>query len=253
MAAFVVEIWSQLGRTLFGTLPVQLQQWRARDWEDDGSSQENQTGVCIMAGFGLETCAIGQFWDLASTTGLATKTVSQGAPLPTEHSKITILHGIGCSLNLSISYCSFVFRAYMCSLLSMGKQSIGKLCHMSGPHRPQLQKARTFGLGPPRPPPRISITDFNIRCLKSSLRRVPFKGRRPSKVPTLEDTFAKVQLRTTGQNIGESSFTARNTVAQEDLGCARCFFLRFHLCSNFIWRRTITARIMPRADGCESS
>ena len=30
-----------------------------------------KTGVCIMAGFGLETHAIGQFWDLASTTGLA--------------------------------------------------------------------------------------------------------------------------------------------------------------------------------------
>jgi len=40
-------------------MPVQLQQWRARDWEDDGCSQENQTGVCIMAGFGLETHAIG--------------------------------------------------------------------------------------------------------------------------------------------------------------------------------------------------
>ena len=79
------------------------------------------------------------------------KTVSHGAPLPTEHSKITILHGIGCSLNLSISYCcSFVFWEYLCGLLSMGKQSIGKLCHMSG--HPLLQKARTFGLGPPAPP-----------------------------------------------------------------------------------------------------
>ena len=84
-------------------------------------------------------------------TGFATKTVSQGAPLPTEHSKITILHGIGCSLNLSISYCcSFAFWEYLCGLLSMGKQSIGKLCHMSG--HPLLQKARTFGLGPPAPP-----------------------------------------------------------------------------------------------------
>ena len=88
---------------------------------------------------------------LQLTSGFATKTVSQGAPLPTEHSKITILHGIGCSLNLSISYCcSFVFWEYLCGLLSMGKQSIGKLCHMSG--HPLLQKARTFGLGPPAPP-----------------------------------------------------------------------------------------------------
>ena len=61
--------------------------------------------------------------------GFATKTIPQGAPLPTEHSKITILHGIGCSLNLRI----------------------GKLCCMFG--HPLLQKARTFGLGPPRPPP----------------------------------------------------------------------------------------------------
>ena len=86
-------------------------------------------------------------------TGFATKTIPQGAPLPTEHSKITILHGIGCSPNLSISYycCSFVFWEYGCGLLSVGKQSIGKLCRMFG--HPLLQKARTLGLGPPRPPP----------------------------------------------------------------------------------------------------
>ena len=81
---------------------------------------------------------------------LATKTIPQGAPLPTEHSKITIVHRIGCSLNLSISYfCFFVFWEYGCGLLSMGKQSIDKLCRMSG--HPPLQKARTFGLGSPRP------------------------------------------------------------------------------------------------------
>ena len=79
-----------------------------------------------------------------------------GAPLPTEHSKITIVHGIGCSLNLSISYyCSFVFWEYGCGLSSVGKQSIDKLCLMSG--HLLLQKARTFGLGSPRPP-RVSIT-----------------------------------------------------------------------------------------------
>ena len=65
--------------------------------------------------------------------GFITKTLSQGAP-PKEHSKITILHGIGCSLNLSISY-------YCLATLSMGQRSIGKLCHMSG--HPLLQKVRT--------------------------------------------------------------------------------------------------------------
>ena len=85
-------------------------------------------------------------------SGFATKTISQGAPLPTEYSKITILNGIGCSLNLSISYyCSFVFWECGCGLLSMGKQSIGKLFRMSGD--PLLQKPRTFRLGPPPPPP----------------------------------------------------------------------------------------------------
>ena len=84
--------------------------------------------------------------------GWATKTISQGAPLPTEYSKITILHGIGCSLNLSISYyCSFVFWECGCGLLSMGKQSIGKLFRMSGD--PLLQKPGTFGLRPPPPHP----------------------------------------------------------------------------------------------------
>ena len=83
--------------------------------------------------------------------GFATKTIPQGAPLPTEHSKITIVHRIGCSLNLSISYCClFVFGEYGCGSLSMGKQSIDKLCRMSGD--PLLQKARTFGLGSPPPP-----------------------------------------------------------------------------------------------------
>ena len=66
---------------------------------------------------------------------------------------ITIVHRIGCSLNLNISYyCSFVSWEYGCGLLSMGKQSIGKLSRMSG--HLLLQKARTFG----------SIADFNIRC-----------------------------------------------------------------------------------------
>ena len=35
--------------------------------------------------------------------------------------------------------------------MACGRQSIGKLCRMFG--HPLLQKARTFGLGPPPPPP----------------------------------------------------------------------------------------------------
>ena len=68
-----------------------------------------------------------------TVTGLATKTIHQGAPLPAEHSKnydsLTIVHGIGCSLNLNISYyCSSVSRSMGRGLLSMCKQSIRKTC-----------------------------------------------------------------------------------------------------------------------------
>ena len=108
--------------------------------------------------FSLSAHYSSNFWTLITavqyvgSTGFATKAIPQSAPLPTEHSKITILHGTGCSLNLSISYdCSFAFWEYGCGLLSMGKQSIGKPCRMSG--HPLLQKARTFGLGPPPAPP----------------------------------------------------------------------------------------------------
>ena len=31
-----------LGENRFGTLPVQLQQWRPRDWQDYGCSQDKQ-------------------------------------------------------------------------------------------------------------------------------------------------------------------------------------------------------------------
>ena len=84
-------------------------------------------------------------------SGFATKTIPQGAPLPTERSKIRIVHGIGCSLNLSISYyCSFAFWEYGCGLLRLGKPWIGKLCRMSG--HPAVTISPTFGLGPPAPP-----------------------------------------------------------------------------------------------------
>ena len=59
MAAIVVEIWSQLGRTTFGTLPAQLQQWRARDWQDYGCSQDKQNYLGTMAAVELQKYAIG--------------------------------------------------------------------------------------------------------------------------------------------------------------------------------------------------
>ena len=53
--------------------------------------------------------------------------------------KVTIVYGVGCSLNLNISYyCSSVSWEYPQNLPLSG--------------HPLLQKARTFGLGPPRPP-----------------------------------------------------------------------------------------------------
>ena len=99
-------------------------------------------------------------------TGFATKTLPTVLLCPRNIPKLQSCMGlVVISLNLSISYyCSFVFWESGCGLLSIGKQSIGKLYRMSG--HTLLQKARTFGLGPPpRPPPPIrSISIFNIRC-----------------------------------------------------------------------------------------
>ncbi len=77
--------------------------------------------------------------------------------------KVTIVHGVGCSLNLNISYyCSSVSWEYRQRLVEYGQAIDPQNLPLSG--HPLLQKARTFGLGTPRPPPWISITNFNIRC-----------------------------------------------------------------------------------------
>ena len=66
------------------------------------------TRFCIyfpVAHYSKGVCSVAATYKPHHACGFATKTIPQGAPLPTEHSKITILHGIGPrSLNLSISY-----------------------------------------------------------------------------------------------------------------------------------------------------
>ena len=66
--------------------------------------------------------------------------------------KVTIVHGVGCSLNLNISYyCSSVSWEYRQRLVEHGQAIDPQNLPLSG--HPLLQKARTFGLGTPRPPP----------------------------------------------------------------------------------------------------
>ena len=65
--------------------------------------------------------------------------------------KVTIVHGVGCSLNLNISYhCSSVSWEYRERLVEYGQAIDPQNLPLSG--HPLLQKARTFGLGTPRPP-----------------------------------------------------------------------------------------------------
>ena len=65
--------------------------------------------------------------------------------------KVTIVYGVGCSLNLNISYyCSSVSWEYRRRLVEYGQAIDPQNLPLSG--HPLLQKARTFGLGPPRPP-----------------------------------------------------------------------------------------------------
>ena len=105
--------------------------------------------------------------------GSSARVLQRGSPIrpfprvllcPLNIPKITIVHGIGCSLNLNISYnyCSFVSWEYWQRLVEYGQAIDLQNLPLSG--HPLLQKARTFGLGPPPRPPLISITDFNIRC-----------------------------------------------------------------------------------------
>ena len=65
--------------------------------------------------------------------------------------KVTIVYGVGCSLNLNISYyCSSVSWEYRRRLVEYGQAIDPQNLPLSG--HPLLQKTRTFGLGPPRPP-----------------------------------------------------------------------------------------------------
>ena len=63
------------------------------------------------------------------------------------------MHGIGCSLNLNISYyCSSVSWEYRQSLVDYGQAIDPQNLNLPLSGHPLLQKARTFGLGPPPPP-----------------------------------------------------------------------------------------------------
>ena len=76
------------------------------------------------------------------------KTIPQGAPLPTEHSKITISHGIGCSLNLSIfNQCSVVFVSMGVVWWVWANNRSANFAALSAIRC--YKKQRTFGLGPP--------------------------------------------------------------------------------------------------------
>ena len=67
--------------------------------------------------------------------------------------KITIVHGIGCSLNLNISYyCFSVSWEYRQRLVDYGQALDPQNLNLPLSGHPLLQKARTFGLGPPPPP-----------------------------------------------------------------------------------------------------
>ena len=65
IATFVVKIWSHMGPIKWHGFSLgeqfwdQLQQWRPRDWQDYGCSQDKQSYLCIMAGLEFEKYAIG--------------------------------------------------------------------------------------------------------------------------------------------------------------------------------------------------
>ena len=83
------------------------------------------------------------------TPGFATRTIPHGAPLPTEDFKITIMHAIGCSLNLHKSYyCSSVFWECGQRLVEYGQAIDPQILSHA-----LLQATRTFWLGP-SPAPR---------------------------------------------------------------------------------------------------
>ena len=78
--------------------------------------------------------------------------------------KVTIVHGVGCSLNLNISYyCSSVSWEYRQRLVEHGQAIDPQNLPLSG-HPLAVTKSPNFWAGNPPPPPRISRTNFNIRC-----------------------------------------------------------------------------------------
>ena len=100
------------------------------------------------------------FWCLADQmviAGFATKTIPQGAPVPTEHFKN--YHSALVVVSIWTSLVLLFFGSMGRGPFSMGKQSIRKICPC--PATPCYKKPELLGWDPPRPP-WISITDFNM-------------------------------------------------------------------------------------------
>ena len=97
----------------------------------------------------LQTC---QILHCRSQNGFATKTIPRLLLCPLNIPNLTIVHGIGCSLNLNISYyCSSVSWEYRQRLVEYGQAIDPQNLPLSG-HQ-LLQKVRTVGQGPHPPPP----------------------------------------------------------------------------------------------------
>ena len=79
-----VKIWSHMGqmKNNFGTLPLQLQQWRPCHWQDYGGYHGKQNHHCMVAGVELEKDASGiQWpWNVKSTIMKATSSQTQHKP-----------------------------------------------------------------------------------------------------------------------------------------------------------------------------
>ena len=140
---------------------IELARWQIEAWQNQWSIftprvPHSGTLSSRWSSGGGKSEVITRGWE-----GFATKTIPQGAPLPTEHSKITIVHRIGCSLNLSISYyCFLCFWGIWVWLVEYG-QAINR---QTLPHvrPPAVTKSPNFWAGIPPARLRGSITDFSI-------------------------------------------------------------------------------------------